>query len=361
MERNDSCYSPDQPARRSSAVSCSRRDWLRGSGAMLVAAGAGLSRPLPAATGGTIDIHHHILPPAYLAARRDQWRRITVGFPAASDWRPHRSIDDMDRNGVRTAVASISVPGVWNGVAGEAAALARTCNEYTAQLKRDYPGRFGHFAVIPLPDIDLSLKELEYALDSLHADGAVLYTNYTDRYLGDPAFTPFLEELNRRHVVVFVHPTTTSCCTNLLPNVGPAILEFPSDTARTVSSLLWSGSLSRFPNIRFIFSHGGGALPMVAERIALWADVHPDIKALLPNGPMHELERLHVDVAFAANPVAFAAMRKLFSVNNIVFGTDFPFSSAGNINRALRSLDLEEPEIAAICRGNALSLLPALA
>ena len=350
MERDDSCQSI-----------CSRREWLRGAGALLVAGGAGLSGPLPAATGGTIDLHHHILPPAYLAARREQWRRISVGFPAASDWTPRRSIDEMDRNGVATAVASISVPGVWNGVAGEAAALARTCNEYTAQLKRDYPGRFGHFAVMPLPQIDSSLKELEYALDALHADGVVLYTNYADRYLGDPVFVPFLQELNRRNVVAFVHPTTASCCTNLLPNVGPAILEFPSDTGRTVSSLLWSGSLSRFPNIRFIFSHGGGTVPMVAERIALWADVHPDIKALLPNGPMHELRRLHVDVAFAANPVAFAAMRKLFSVNNIVFGTDFPFSSAGTIHRALRSLDLEEAEIAAICRGNALSLLPGLA
>jgi hypothetical protein len=107
MERDDSCQSI-----------CSRRDWLRGAAALVVAGGAGLSGPLPAATGGTIDLHHHILPPAYLAARREQWRRISVGFPAASDWTPHRSIDEMDRNGVRTAVASISVPGVWNGVAG---------------------------------------------------------------------------------------------------------------------------------------------------------------------------------------------------------------------------------------------------
>jgi predicted TIM-barrel fold metal-dependent hydrolase len=344
-----------------SAETYSRRAFVVGAGAMLLANGTGLGRPRSTAGRGVIDVHHHILPPAYLAARRDQWRRISVGFPAASDWTPQRSIDDMDRSEVRTAVVSISVPGVWNGNVGEAVALARTCNEYTAQLKRDYPGRFGHFAVIPLPDIDGSLKELEYALDSLHAEGVGLYTNYTDRYLGDAAFAPFLEELNRRKVVAFVHPTTNSCCTNLMPGVGPAILEFPSDTARAVSSLLWSGSLSRFPNIRFIFSHGGGAVPMVAERIALWADVHPDIQALLPHGAMHELARLRVDTAYAANPIAFAAMRKLFSVNNIVFGTDFPFGSAQTVNGALQSLGLKEQEIAAVRRGNTLALLPGLA
>ena len=352
--------SPDQAAPLC-VETHSRRAFVLGAGAMLLASGTGLGRPGAAAGGASIDVHHHILPPAYLAARLEQWHRISVGFPAASNWTPQRSIDDMDRGDVRTAVVSISVPGVWNGDAGEAAALARTCNEYTAQLKRDHPGRFGHFAVMPLPDIDGSLKELDYALDSLHAEGVGLYTNYTDRYLGDAAFTPFLEELNRRKVVAFVHPTTNSCCTNLMPGVGPAILEFPSDTARAVSSLLWSGSLSRFPNIRFIFSHGGGAVPMVAERIALWADVHPDIKALLPNGPMHELKRLHVDTAYAANPIAFAAMRKLFSMDNIVFGTDFPFGSAPTIDRALQSLGLEAQEMALVRRGNALALLPGLA
>jgi predicted TIM-barrel fold metal-dependent hydrolase len=147
--------------------------------------------------------------------------------------------------------------------------LARKCNEYSAQLVSDYPGRFGFFAALPLPDMEGSLREITYALDTLKADGIGLMTNYGDKWPGDPAFAPAFEELNRRKTVVYFHPTAPNCCKNLVPHVPTAFTELPNDTTRAVTSLLYSGSLARFRDIPFIFSHAGGTIPMLAGAFAM--------------------------------------------------------------------------------------------
>ena len=162
---------------------------------------------------GWVDVHHHLSPPSYAEALVEH---DALPKPMAG-WSVEKSLADMDEAGVATAFNSIVVPGVWFGDAGKARRLARECNEYGAKLVSDFPGRFGNFATVTVPDIDGSLKEAEYALDTLKADGILLFTSYGDKWLGDPMFAPLFEELDRRRAIVFVHPTSNACCANLLP------------------------------------------------------------------------------------------------------------------------------------------------
>src|SRR5262249_47495256 len=191
-------------------------------------------------------------------------RRTTV--PAVGEWSPARSIEDMDKSGVATSVVSITYPGVSLGDVDFGRRLARECNEYGARLVGDFPGRFGLWAALPLADVDGSLREIEYALDVLRADGIGLLTNVGDKWLGDTTLAPVMEELNRRKTVVYTHPTTAHCCRNLLTGVPDAIIEWGTDTSRAIASVLFSGTASRLTNLRFIFSHGGGTTPFLIER-----------------------------------------------------------------------------------------------
>ena len=303
-----------------------------------------------------IDVHHHLMPPKYVAAKKAGILKVSA-IPSVIDWTPEHSLEDMDRNGVRTSLLSISTPGVWFGNAEEARRLSRECNEFAAQMARDHPGRFGFFAAIPLPDADGSLKEIEYATEMLHADGIGLLSNYEGKYLGDPAFAPVFDELNRRKLIVYVHPTSTACCWNIVPNIPISTEEFGFDTTRTITSLLYSGTLSRCANVKFIFSHGGGTIPMLAGRIGGGARRMPSV---VPHGADSEFRRLYFDTASATNAPAMAAVLKLVPASHVMFGTDFPWGNAESGLRGLETASLSESEIRAIEYESALQLFPRL-
>ena len=172
-------------------------------------------------------------------------------------------MEGMDRAGVAVSITSITHPGLWYGDVDETRRLARECNDYAAKLMADYPGRFGIFASIPLPDVDGSLKEIEYAFDTLKADGIGVMTSFGDKWLGDKTFEPIMQELNRRKAVLYTHSTVANCCRNLLPDVHYSIVELAADTTRAIANVIFTGTASRYPNIRFIFSHAGGAMPFI--------------------------------------------------------------------------------------------------
>jgi predicted TIM-barrel fold metal-dependent hydrolase len=308
-----------------------------------------------------IDVHHHILPPGYTEEVGDARIGPLIVSGRTTEWSPARSIEAMDRNGIATAVTSISAPGLWFGDAQAARKLARYCNEYAATMRRDHPGRFGVFASLPLPDIDASLAEIEYALDVLRADGIGLLTNYDGRYPGDAAFAPVFAELDRRGAIVYFHPAAAQC-SSCLPGIPAATLEFPFDTTRAVTSLLYSGALSRFRRIRFIFSHAGGAVPFLAQRIARLA-VKPEFKRHVLDGVITELQRLFYDTALSANLFAFRSLLQLVSPAQVLFGSDYPFapeSTMVDTVRGLGELGLADADVSAIERGNALRLMPHL-
>jgi 6-methylsalicylate decarboxylase len=346
------------PEDRSRAVS--RREFLSclagaGAGSVLVTILAQAQTEPRPFRRGIIDVHHHVFPPAFLEATES----LPIGTTRARmiEWSAQRSLSDMDAAGVETAIVSITSPGIWFGDADSALALTRECNEYLAQMARDYPGHFGFFAVIPLPHTKGSLREIDYALEVLKADGIGLMTNYGDKWPGDPVFREVMDELNRRKAVVYLHPTTANCCSQLLPGVPDPLVEFPHDTTRAIVSLLYSGTLGRCPDIRFICSHAGGTIPMLAGRLNETGTLF-GMNKRLPNGPEYELRRLHYEIANSAHRTAFAALTNLVPPTQILFGTDYPFIPISTTAKGLTKLGLSSSDVEAIRRGNAVALFP---
>jgi 6-methylsalicylate decarboxylase len=357
----------DQTIGNAAGCAChSRRAFLAGAGAV---GAATILSPAIAKTEAatpepqTVDVHHHIYPPRYVSDNFDEIAKSIGPFATkVRTWSPRSAIDHMDQAGVATAINSMTSPGVWFEDGDAARARARVCNEYGAQMIRDFPGRFGMFAAIPLPDIDGSLKEIEYALDVLKVDGVGLMTSYAGKLLGDPAFAPVFEEINRRKAVVFVHPTM-SCCGNPMPGVSPPTIEFPMDTTRTITNLLFSGGFASHADIRFIFSHGGGMLlPIVQRLYGAAAQMKPEERAIkMPKGPEYELTRQHYELAsIGFNPAGIAGLRKLMPNSQLLYGSDEPFLSTVQMTNALQKLEFSSEEIAAIQRSNALQLFPRL-
>jgi predicted TIM-barrel fold metal-dependent hydrolase len=301
-----------------------------------------------------IDVHHHLFPPAYLT----RLAAATMAQPRMLDWTPDRSIEDMDEAGVATSILSITAPGFAIVEDGGLRGLVRECNDYAARLAADYPGRFGFFASLPLPDVDASLREIDHALDVLNADGIGVMTSVCNKWLGDPAFAPVLDELNRRKAVLYVHPTAADCCRNLLPGVPDWAIEFPVDTTRTLASLLFSGTVARCPDIRFIFSHAGGVMPFISEHLVRVAAVDASLAAKVPNGVLSELKRFHYDTALRAHPTMLASILQLLSVSQLLFGTDAPLRVSQAQVQGLLDYGFSEGELRAIDCENARRLLP---
>jgi 6-methylsalicylate decarboxylase len=335
--------------------------------AMISAVGAGLTVSPGTfaqniATGPRIiDTHHHIYPPKHTANNLKRIVDDAPDIPSSlyTGWTPRYSLDQMDRNGVATAIASVSSPGVWFGNNEEGRKNARDVNEYGAQLVKDYPGRFGMWGAIPLPDTEGSLREIEYIFDVLKLDGIGLLTSYDKgKLLGHLNFAPVMDELNRRKAVVFVHPTV-SCCSNPVPRVNIPSIEFPTDTTRTITDLVYSGTLMRCPNIRFIFSHGGGTILMLLSRLTGGGLKPEERAAVIPYGFDHEVQKLYYDIAsVAVNPTAMLAVFNVIPKEHILFGSDIPFWTIEKIATAMNKFDISAADLRKIQRENALQLVP---
>jgi predicted TIM-barrel fold metal-dependent hydrolase len=229
-------------------------------------------------------------------------------------------------------------------------------------MAQDHPGRFGSFASVPMPDIEGTLKEIEYALDQLKADGIGMMTSYGDKWSGDPVYAPVFEELNRRKAIVYFHPLAPNCCGNLMPGVPASMLEYPQDTARAVASLMFNGAFARFKDIRFVFSHAGASVPALAGRMINAASRNAKtLAAVGPNGIEAELRKLYYDTANSAYAPTMAALLKLVPLSQVLFGSDYPYLTVEQNLESMAQVGLSQAELRAIDRENALALLPRLA
>jgi predicted TIM-barrel fold metal-dependent hydrolase len=305
---------------------------------------------------GRIDVHHHFLSDAYVKAIGRERIAAQSSVGSIPVWTPQVSLELMDQNGIDTAYLSVSSPGVGMDTPGATASLARECNEAQTKVRTDQPRRFGVFAALPLPEIEATLREIEYSYDLLHVAGVGMMTNYAGVHIGDPRLWPVFEELNRRKAIVCVHPTMPFNFMGV-PNVSPSTLEFPFETTRALVSMLVHGTAARFPDVRMIWPHAGGAIGALAGRAnvlstrnAKWVQKGPD--QLLP-----ALRRFYYDVTQSTSGGAYEALRAIASPDLVLFGSDVPFAGQAQIDVTLREMaKLPGANRDAINRGNARSL-----
>ena len=353
---------------------------------LLGAAALGAGALLPKAAGQqipnarAIDVHNHFGSPAYIKALMAKDGKHNAGYTtwfALQNWKgwsPAKAVEDMDKQGTQTCMISCTTPGAWFGNPEETKRMVREMNEFGARMVSDYPGRFGLWALLPLPTIDDSLKEIEYALDTLKADGFGLMSSHDLHWHGDIIFRPVFDELNRRNAIVYTHPIDSPCCQDIQPGVSPPTIEYNTDTARSIYSLI-SGDTqtadgrlpspaARYSNIKFIWSHGGGTMPSLIERFGVGGpDTINDVLAApaVPNSRLYHLRRFYYDTAQSPNIVQMQGLKTVVGINQIVFGSDYPFGAGmGKHLIGLQKAGFSADEQRLIHRENALKILPRL-
>ena len=318
-----------------------------------------------------IDVHHHVLPRFFFETLESAGITATLGM--MSDWSLEAHLKVMDRNKIAVGMASIPAGFSFESDAF-ARDLARQSNEYLASLCSEHPTRFGAFAVLPVPDVDGALAEVQYALDSLKLDGVVMLSNVAGHYVGAPENDELFAELDRRETVVFIHPGDP-------PDTGiPASILYPIDmaleTVRAVMRLLYGGVFERYPRVRFIFSHCGGITPYLAHRMVRgrsWVrgEGGPD-PGMLDEAPddaratrdIGFLQRQYYDSMTANAANGLRTLQAFVDPAHILFGTDHAALPARYQSLKMRELmrykGFDDATRMAVERGNALRLFPSL-
>ena len=313
-----------------------------------------------------IDVHQHVLPPFWSEALNSNGgdpsgpRSGDSSNSVVPKWSPEGAIALMDSLEISTGILSLTSPGIVGWASESQAGMARKINEYTASLVSKNPLRFGNFATLPMPHVEESLAEIEYALDVLHADGIILFSNYGDQYLGDTQFLPLWQELNDRKAVVFIHPGLP--ITPMQGIAGP-LVDYPFATTRVAVQLVLNGIISRFPAVNIILAHAGGFVPYAVHRFVELAHV------FRTDAPNHEeilqsFRKFYYDTALASSPTSLPSLTAFAKRENILFGTDYPFAPAGVVADFTQYLDqhqFSDPlQRSEISHQNALVLFPRL-
>jgi 6-methylsalicylate decarboxylase len=266
-----------------------------------------------------VDVHHHAILPRY----RDELESLGigaqpgVGFP---DWTPERSLAWMDAARVDRALLSVASPGFFFGDHRQTVRLTTMCDEDLARLRDQHPDRFGVFATVALPCLDEALVAVEAALDARGFDGVALLTHYSGDHLGHPRWSELLSLLDERDALVHIHPTVPHGWPDDASE-HPAQLAYPFETTRTFFSMARAHVFSRFPRIRWIFSHGGGTIPFLIDRLT-----KGDADGAIGGGDTvgQAMASSYFDNALLGEP-ALAALTAFAGRDRILLGSDLPF------------------------------------
>jgi predicted TIM-barrel fold metal-dependent hydrolase len=302
-----------------------------------------------------VDVQFHFSPEFYTELVKKEGKYITT-----DRWSVQGALDYMDRCNIGMGIMSVSTPSVNFLPVAESITLARRLNDAAAKVASDNPGRFGNFATLPMLDVAATLAEIAYCYDTLKMEGVCIMSNINGLYPGHSSFEPIFEELNKREAVVFIHPHDPSYMGTLnAPDVG----EWPFDTTRAAIDLMYSGTVRKYPAIRFILAHAGGALPMIYGRVRGMSLGYTRNGAQVKNEEISTevANSFYYDLAISAGENAIGALRGVTTMNNVLFACDWPFAPDMAVDanvKGFEALQLTPEERYAIERGNALKLFP---
>lgn len=274
-----------------------------------------------------IDVHCHNILPEFRNLLETHGAALEETFPLP-DWSEDNHLKFMKETGISQSVLSMPAPQPWFGDKEECIKAIRSYNEYCARLKNKYPDKFKFCASLPLPDIDASIKEIIYALDTLGADGIKLATNSRALYVGDAKLDTLMKVLNEYEAVVILHPHKPTPVNEGIIETSPlAIYEYPAETTRAVINMISRNIPSRYPKIKIVVPHCGAFLPLAIPRMKT---VHP---IMMLNGIMgnidweENLKHLYYDLAGAATPEVLNALLTITTPEHLLYGSDYPYQS----------------------------------
>jgi predicted TIM-barrel fold metal-dependent hydrolase len=304
-----------------------------------------------------IDVHSHAI--------------LNIGqqVPLANQarWSVEGALSLMDANDI--AVTILSVPGAANYAEDkEAVEISRRINEALAEIVAKHPKRFGAIATLPGKTIDGSLSEMEYALDTLKMDGVSTLTSVEDIYLGDSRFDPWFEEMNRRKVTLFMHPTVARASLAVDLKIDISMLEFMFDTTRMLTNMVFTGAKRRFSDIRMISTHAGGTIPYLVTRLQtleLTFGPGPDRMPLTAEEVKEGFASFYYDLTAGTSRAQLGAIRELVPASQLLMGLDSPYMPEWSFGPAIRDLEqwdgFTQDDLERIAHKSACLLYPTVA
>jgi len=324
-----------------------------------------------------IDIHNHFYPAGFLKqlekdgpsvgirVERDEWdrpilvqhgNRVVTITPPMSDI--GQRLADMDQAGFDKQILTLSVPSVDIFPKKIGDKLAHVVNDEIARICSEHPERFMGFATLPFVDPERAVRELERCVDELNFRGACIGTNINGLGLDNPLFYPFYERISEYDLPVHIHPRApidkeTYKDYRLGPMIG-----FEMELCVAVIRLIMGGVLDRFPKLKFVVAHLGGAIPYLAERVQNCYEIYPECQQNISAPAKDYLKRFYYDTVSFFQP-ALRCAYDFLGAEKLILGSDYPHV-IGDINEAVTSIEAmeipsEEKEL--IFSGNILRLI----
>ncbi|MDE6300528.1 MAG: amidohydrolase [Muribaculaceae bacterium] len=310
-----------------------------------------------------IDVHSHIVTDEYLKYLAANDALMEDGYPLPS-WNESSHLAFMDSAGIERSVLTLSSPQPWFGNLDDSRKVIRSVNEMMAETKRNPPDRFLWCAALPQPDIEASVDEALYALDTLGADGIKLATNVDGVYLGDPIYDPLMKVLDERSAVVILHPVKPRPVNDSTFTGGPIfVYEYPAETTRAVLNMVAHNVMTRYPDIKVVVPHAGSFMPYAVPRLK------SGYPLLLKQGLTEPIEiegnlaKLYYDLAGGPSAQAVKMLLTITTPDHIMFGTDYPFVPTPILEKVVAKVKNEiirDPELSQhaedVFRNNAMKL-----